>query len=483
MITTNLLFSPLNRFYPKIISVQFQNKLKNYSQFQNKLTNFSRLKDKRFIHSSIILYSNLNSSENINQMIEISLERERLFDLERERLSNLQLIKFNKEVNVEDLSELGIDSSSSSINESFPWLLDDDGKNIDFRKPIGLFNGVKLISNYLEKRFQMDKNIISEVKLTEILDLFEKNSEATVLDLYNHVATLYKNDKESLIDIADKITNDSFKNESLNSSSKPLGNYGDITLNEIILNLKNLNWEFYLNNTKATFHAIPFAVNFIGYSFMLKYFMKYVHNRPYAPNLNSMERQLQQQMRNRQLAFFIIFGTPAILVCLRKSAISLKDLSTVDIPLGISNNSQIDNNNNSNMINSTLFIILSKVNNKIPNWLKLFILFILLLNILFLKLLGFNISDLINNIYYLKIYFYITNSLLIIYQLFNLYLLHKFSNDNIKISNVLPDFLINWLKEFEILSSTKENINEFKKTCYIYLLIYILIIILITLFL
>ena len=316
MITTNLLFSPLNRFYPKIISVQFQNKLKNYSQFQNKLTNFSRLKDKRFIHSSIILYSNLNSSENINQMIEISLERE--------RLSNLQLIKFNKEVNVEDLSELGIDSSSS-INESFPWLLDEDGKNIDFRKPIGLFNGIKLISNYLEKRFQMDKDIISEVKLTEILELFEKNKEATVLDLYNHVATLYKNDKESLIDIADKITNDSFKNESLNSSSKPLGNYGDITLNEIILNLKNLNWEFYLNNTKATFHAIPFAVNFIGYSFMLKYFMKYVHNRPYAPNLNSMERQLQQQMRNRQLAFFIIFGTPAILVCLRKLKFNLVD--------------------------------------------------------------------------------------------------------------------------------------------------------------
>lgn len=138
---------------------------------------------KNFIHSSAILYS--NKTIDLNKMIEISIEND--------RLSNLQLVKYNTEVVKEELGDLGItSSSSSSIGENFPWLLDDEGKNIDFNKSISLFNGVKLISSYLAKRFEMDENLISEVKLTEILKPFEDKNEVTVLELYNHVADLYK---------------------------------------------------------------------------------------------------------------------------------------------------------------------------------------------------------------------------------------------------------------------------------------------------
>jgi hypothetical protein len=125
---------------------------------------------------------------------------------------------------------------------------------------------------------------------------------------------------------------------------------------------------------------------------------------------------------------------------------------------------------------------LSNINKKIPNWVKL------LLKLLLLSILGFSsifIFFFLSNINYIKIFSYFSCSLVIIFQLFNLYLLHKFSNKNIKISaeGLLPDFIINWLKDIEIISSNKKSINEFKKTCYIEILVYLLIIILITLFL
>ncbi len=131
---------------------------------------------------------------------------------------------------------------------------------------------------------------------------------------------------------------------------------------------------------------------------------------------------------------------------------------------------------------STLFLLLSNINNKIPDWLKI-IFRLLFLSILIIKLLGFNVLDIISNNYYLKMYCYISCSLVILYQILNILLLYLFSKNNIKIPEILPDFIINWLKEFEIMSSSKASIKEFKTTCYIEILLYVTIIILITLIL
>jgi hypothetical protein len=62
-----------------------------------------------------------------------------------------------------------------------------------------------------------------------------------------------------------------------------------------------------------------------------------------------------------------------------------------------------------------------------------------------LNLIGFNsLIEFLNNIFYLKIFAYFLCSLVILYQLLNLYFLHKFIiNKNINISPVLPEFLIN----------------------------------------
>lgn len=46
---------------------------------------------------------------------------------------------------------------------------------------------------------------------------------------------------------------------------------------------------------------------------------------------------------------------------------------------------------------------------------------------------------------------------------------------------VLPDFLINWIKNLEVLSGSKEGVREFKNGCYREISMYIIIIIIVTL--
>ena len=109
-----------------------------------------------------------------------------------------------------------------------------------------------------------------------------------------------------------------------------------------------------------------------------------------------------------------------------------------------------------------LFMLVSYLFPKIPNWLKL-----LLISFLFIIL-----FEVFSNLYYLNLYLGIVSSLIILYELLNLYLIHKFSNKNISISPVLPDFLINWLSEYKEICSTEESIQVFKKMSYIQISIY-----------
>ena len=114
---------------------------------------------------------------------------------------------------------------------------------------------------------------------------------------------------------------------------------------------------------------------------------------------------------------------------------------------------------------SSLFMILGNLYKKIPNWLK-FLFKLLLLIIVVIKLLGFsNIFDFLTNMYYLKLYVYIAYVIVNICQILNLYLLHKFINKTIKISDMLQEFIIDWLKDLEVISRNKVHIKNFKNTC------------------
>jgi hypothetical protein len=68
------------------------------------------------------------------------------------------------------------------------------------------------------------------------------------------------------------------------------------------------------------------------------------------------------------------------------------------------------------------------------------------------------------------VYFFLVGG----FQLLNLYLVHKFASKIVKLPVVFPDFFINWLKEFEVIVLSEESIKEFKKICYIELVIYLI---------
>jgi hypothetical protein len=114
----------------------------------------------------------------------------------------------------------------------------------------------------------MDPELLSKAKLTEMLELFQKNKEGvTVREVYTHCEKMYNEDKEAFSkkltseteNLSDKLLTDE------PNTSKPFGQYGEVTLNEIGVTLKeklkDINWEY--NQTRLTVHGIPVAVNAI----------------------------------------------------------------------------------------------------------------------------------------------------------------------------------------------------------------------------
>jgi hypothetical protein len=122
-------------------------------------------------------------------------------------------------------------------------VLDDEGRPIDHSQPIRMFDGVKIISRYIEARYDINPDLISETKLTEILEIFEKNGGTiTVEELYEYINILHKKDKKFYSEKFTTETDNLSKN--LNSitedynTSKPFGQYGEVTLNQIGVTLK-----------------------------------------------------------------------------------------------------------------------------------------------------------------------------------------------------------------------------------------------------
>ena len=126
------------------------------------------------------------------------------------------------------------------------------------------------------------------------------------------------------------------------------------------------------------------------------------------------------------------------------------------------------------------------INNKIPDWIKtilkiLFIIFIILR--ILDKILGYSVFlTIYNNRYYFNIFSYSLFSLGILYQLLHIFLIYIFSKKKRNIPEILPDFLINWLKEFELMCLTKESTQYFKNFFYRHILVYIIMIVYYTLF-
>lgn len=89
-----------------------------------------------------------------------------------DELSNgLDELRFLNRINNQSMTEY-FEERFTTINESFPWLKDDEGNNVPFDKNVSLFEGVKFVSQYLAKKYNMDKDSISEASLSDLLSLY-----------------------------------------------------------------------------------------------------------------------------------------------------------------------------------------------------------------------------------------------------------------------------------------------------------------------
>lgn len=194
-------------YFSFLIKYNSNNKLALGSLKTNNLM-FNNIKFKYFFHSSSILkserpypqpiYDSTNPQPIFADPLSNSNYRSHILEvverLERERLSKLQLIKY-KETAVDDEEPPGVNTLFFSSSETYPWITNDEGRLIDHTQPIRMFDGVKLIARYLEARFDINPELISETKLTEILEVFAKNGETiTVEELYEHINVMYKKD-------------------------------------------------------------------------------------------------------------------------------------------------------------------------------------------------------------------------------------------------------------------------------------------------
>lgn len=404
--------------------------------------------------------------------------------------NNLQLIllsKLNELNRFDDISK----SEMSSLAESFPLLTDDNGKMIDFTKNVNLDNGIILISKFLEKKYSVDKDTISELKLSELISIFSKNKEVTVLDLFNHVNNLFIKDKESFLKIVDEVGtisgvantgSDYAKVESfINnlSSDKPLGKFGETTLNEVAVGLQNVKWDLVYENLKLTVHGVPLAVNGISFGIILNQFNKHYYSKPYPAGLTGAELQRLQSQRNAVFCLFAIVGAPLVLCATRYSGLALKDVFNLEI--SSPSKPQTVSDSSSQISNSGLFMVLNQIKNKIPARVKI-MLNLIFLSLIVIKLLGFDIIVFIFNYDYLRLYLIVASTLIILYEILNLFILNLFIIKNRQISEVLPDPIINWLKGFEIISKNKIAYLEYKKVCYFQISMYLAIIIIANIF-
>ena len=183
-----------------------------------------------------------------------------------------------------------------------------------------MFDGVKLLSDFLEKKYKLDPSKISEIKLTEIIKPFEDKNSVTILDLYNHVSNLYNkgNFNETVIQ---EISNES--NQTLHDvlkvgdETKPFGKIGDITINQLANKMNDLNWEAISGNMKATVHFAPTALGLISYGFVLKAYLNSVHNKAVPQGLKGRDLINFNKAKHNRLLIFSTIWAPLIVVGIR----------------------------------------------------------------------------------------------------------------------------------------------------------------------
>lgn len=549
----------------------------------NNLVTYKSLFKSEFHNTSLCSMSNNLNPENPpvqevtpNQGINPDAELNAIINQDQ-KLENMQLVKWKVDTTASNYDVVSsIDSTRTTLQESFPWYADDKGNYLDPDKLLPVNDTLHWLKRYLETYVRNhSQSEISESKLLKLIEPYIKLSEDgnTVVNIscrniytlieeqlkidsnyfknlqpisedllrafsstdnirsyyslenfLNYVISKIKNGKEyanaqaelaqtqeqlavSNMQLAEATAKLSETQEQLAVSNVQLAEattkwaetqvaleqqielgksisptaaaakqLSDMTIGELQLTLMNLDWNMIVDNAKVAVDVAPLALKLVTFSLTVKTFMKYVYNRPLPPHIPQKGPLATHEwaVRRKELGLFLLVGAPVSMIVAHIAHIGLKDWIKLEVTLP-----SLPSTSAKDTVESfSIFLMLKNFSKKVPEPLKIFIGFYFLL-FLILKLFGLpGILDIMNNDKYMRWLGVSLCSLAIFYQIINLWLVHKFLSEKIKISRIWPESVINWLEYLEAVSKSKPLLVWFKQSRYKQIVLYLCIMLL-----
>lgn len=441
------------------------------------------------------------------------------------QLNRLAIIKYEKNQNI--IEELGGKSvSNTAYEESFPWFVR-DGKIIDYNQKIKLDEGMELASKFLTSKLGVAEGDISKIKIKDILQpwppashfVFIEGKEPTILSFYEHLSVLFKKDKENFKDLSTlSSTNDI--SQGLDKVSRSIG---DMTLNEVYMSCRNLNFpikDVSINIDMFKFIPRPPAIHFVTI-FIFRSIVKTYINAAYPlSDIHKMEPRLREEhmiMRGKATrlwaCYFAPIATATILVFVQKlNPITISNISVRDtfswLHSDSISSSGVDKDANTSIKNAFLYLFLSNklktfslnLKNMSTGQLFKFIFKTLSIYLLIFAFIYYNIdfNVLLINLVKISLYdlakIWLVGNIGVLLYFISSFIIYVYycklldkgeREENIRISIYWPSFISNWLKSLLILSTGTDKfkiywirqywINIFCYSCSVSLLTYYLL--------
>lgn len=245
---------------------------------------------------------------------------------------------------------------------------------------------------------------------------------------------------------------------------RPLGSFGEYTLNEITRKALDLNVDFFFNNATITIEPVKLLPLLMTYTTIVK-----LHQKTYYPNSmlaqfkTSQAKNAYLLRRHNNTMFFMSVIAPLAAIVLVNQCTSVFEGVTVtfnNVNVPDATRFMVDRvvnmgDDSSNTVKYFSFLSIlqnPKLRSRIKTCLK-----IILPTIFIIYYFGFSNILLwmmsIDSLYY-KIIGLILILLILFYSISSILLYILFSKNDIDIPTNLPEFLINWLTEIKLLSKS-----------------------------
>lgn len=317
---------------------------------------------------------------------------------------------------------------------------------------------ITAISRYLHCNPSVVSNNLT---LTELIELFNKNKSDEDFNLLKYYELIDEFFKQTTL------KNNMEVPEVSGVINSPLGEWGNITLNQIYGSMSNVDIRALTEHIDLAVDALPALTTGVSAALLFRTFYRYNTNF-YKEAMRSYQHSPSEQAKLLKLRYISFIGfslvtLPFVLKYQYKFFSALRDSIILKIPLNIHTPLPSDSST------SGLLLFFA---NTFKNKKFLFLLFILLSILIYILYPVLIILPWGN---YLNLYLSIIIPLFFLISIIHLYLLDIFKkNPEYEIPSILPNFLIKYLSEFKEISKI-EGVFDTLKT-YIYFFLCVLII-------